>query len=182
MRAFLIEPGALFSQLAFHPALLAQARTFFAFCLLFLLLFHQPVSGELDFLQAQLVELVADVHFHQRTQLRDGSPGCFESALGGLDVPQPQGSDAVVRFGVVGPQHELGQVIGHPPAFGQGVVEGKSVRFHDGPVGGDELSDPGLEVGETVAEGSGVFQGVVVTVNADVLEYSGVAELNVGLG
>ena len=46
-----------------------------------------------------------------------------------------QGPKAVVDLRVVGAQHQLREVCGHLPAFGEGVVEREHIRLLDGPFG-----------------------------------------------
>ncbi|WP_022879185.1 ABC transporter permease [Microbacterium sp. B19] len=74
---FFVEPRPLLRQLLLDFSLLSQTCPLVALGFPLLLLLHQPVSSEFDFLNTQCMKLVADSHLHQPAELRDRDPRRF---------------------------------------------------------------------------------------------------------
>ena len=89
------------------------------------------------------------------------------------DVAGAQRPDAVVGLGVVGAEHQLGEVGGHLAALGQRAVEGEHVGGQDRLPGLHDLVDAGVERRRALLVRGGVLERVVVAVDADVLQDPG---------
>lgn len=176
MVAFLIEPLPLRGELGGDLAFLSKALTLLAGFLSLLLLLHDVVGRQFDLLETQGMERIADVHLHHSPELGDGRSDRFEPVLCRDHVSDTQRTNDVVRLGIVGAQHQLGEVVRHLAALGKGVVEGEHVRFLDGSVGLDELRDATRQSVESVPARDCVLKRMMVPIDADVLEDSFVVE------
>lgn len=171
MVSFFVEAFAFGCELLFGASFFAEPVSFFACLFALFLEFHEPVAGDLDFGDAEVVVRGVDAHLHHRPELRDGVDGGGEALLGGDDIPRSQRSNAVVGFCVVGAQHEFAVVADHLAAFGETVVVGEHVAGEDGATISDGRLDLRLEIVETGTESDRVLEWVVVAVDADFLEH-----------
>ena len=110
MLALLVELGAALRQLLLGLALFAQSGPFLPFGLLLGLLGVLVAERQIELLQAQGVVPAVDPEVDESSQALNLVAGAFQSFAGGVAVTGLDGQDAVLRLGVVGPQHHLGHV------------------------------------------------------------------------
>ena len=99
------------------------------------------VQGELQLAEAQAVVFVGDAQIDHRPEPFHLLSGPLQPRDGRLSVPGFEGEDAVLRLGVVGPEHHLRHVRDELPPFGRRIVEGEIRRRQCGRPGPDHLLD-----------------------------------------
>ena len=112
------ETVSLGLQLLPSLTLLAQSSPFLALGFLLRLLRVLVVQGQSELFEAQTVVALGNAQIDHGPESLCLVAGAFQSLPGGLAVASFDGEDAVLGFGVVGPQHHLGHVGYELTAFG----------------------------------------------------------------
>ncbi len=166
----MVEPRLLGLELAPRLLLLALALALLAQLLLLLLDLGQVVRGELELVDAPLVVDVGDADVHGGAEAGDRLARLGQPGDGRGELVRAQRAHEVVGLGVVGAQHQLGEVADHLGALLGGVVHGPvGARLHGLAVAHHGLQRV-LHLCELGLVGDGVVEGVAVLVDADLLE------------
>lgn len=102
----------------------------------------QMTVCKLKFLEAECMKLRRDTQRDHRAKTLDLLDRLAEPCLRCVEVPGPNRFDAVFRFGVVGPKHELRHISNKLAPLGFTVVEGERVRSLSCSAAADCILDP----------------------------------------
>nr|WP_240157374.1 hypothetical protein [Pseudonocardia broussonetiae] len=151
---------ALPLELAAGAFLLAGGFLLGADALAFGLDHGEVVGGQLDLHRPQRVVAPADGDGHGGAELGDGALGLVQALADAGQGVRADGAHAVVGLGVVGAQHERGEVLDHLRALLAGPVDLPVDAAADRAPGGDLGLDVGAQALQPVLVGDGVLQRV----------------------